>query len=229
MTSGTQPPQAEPGDPRNPETDGRAPSAAAPHPGAADQAPPQHDPQAPADSSTVPSGQDLAPLRTPRPGRPVRGAAGRPQFAAPQPQSAPAAPAGQSAWWHPAAASDPWRDPASHAVIQTQAGPPTRPAPEPLPARQQRPRAGPDSALVIVVSADHRAHRRHPRRGHRHLGHPLRRRRLRWFHSAPNRRPNATSNRSPASSSRSCRRSSPSSPPTAGTARASSSPTTAMS
>ena len=151
MTSGTQPPQAEPGDPRNPETDGRAPSAAAPHPGAADQAPPQHDPQAPADSSTVPSGQDLPAYAPQGPADLYAAPQAAPQFAAPQPQSAPAAPAGQSAWWHPAAASDPWRDPASHAVIQTQAVP-YAPAPEPLPARQAA-QGRPGFGLVIVVSA----------------------------------------------------------------------------
>ncbi|GAB3645056.1 S1C family serine protease [Glycomyces tarimensis] len=56
-----------------------------------------------------------------------------------------------SAWWHPAAASDPWRDPRSHAVIET------RPAPAAPPIEPLRPRpAGPARVglgLVVAVSA----------------------------------------------------------------------------
>ncbi|MCC3765752.1 trypsin-like peptidase domain-containing protein [Glycomyces sp. TRM65418] len=63
----------------------------------------------------------------------------------------PTAGPGQSAWWHPAAATDPWRDPASHAVIETRPVP-HAPAPEPLPARPAE-RARPALGLVIVVSA----------------------------------------------------------------------------
>lgn len=71
--------------------------------------------------------------------------------AAPQGPYAPTEPApGQSAWWHPAAAADPWRDPASHAVIETRPAP-RAPAAEPLPARTERSR--PALGLVIAVSA----------------------------------------------------------------------------
>ncbi|THV42830.1 S1C family serine protease [Glycomyces buryatensis] len=75
-----------------------------------------------------------------------------PQAPAPT-ATAPHPPNGQpqSAWWNPGAASDPWRDPGSRAVIETHPAPAVPPI-EPLqapPARAQRVGLG----LVVTVSA----------------------------------------------------------------------------
>ncbi|MFC3491119.1 S1C family serine protease [Glycomyces rhizosphaerae] len=148
MTSGTQPPQADPGNPQHPEPAapqpaygpgneaGEAPrsaghEAAAPYEAAANQGPPA------APQSAYAPGYQAAPPEAPAMSEPM------------QPHGAPQA--GQSVWWHPAAASDPWRDPSSHAVIQTHAVP-YAPAPEPLPARPAR-AARPALGLVVAVSA----------------------------------------------------------------------------
>ncbi|GAB3221592.1 hypothetical protein GCM10027447_07400 [Glycomyces halotolerans] len=56
-----------------------------------------------------------------------------------------------SAWWHPEAESDPWRDPYSHAVIETRPAPAAPPI-EPLPPhRETAARTG--LGVVIAVSA----------------------------------------------------------------------------
>ncbi|WP_026922503.1 S1C family serine protease [Glycomyces arizonensis] len=69
---------------------------------------------------------------------------------APQSASQSAAPQ-HSAWWNPDAPADPWRDPGSHAVIQTHPVP-AAPAIEPLAPRPQAPqRVG--LGLVVAVSA----------------------------------------------------------------------------
>ncbi|RRS00855.1 PDZ domain-containing protein [Glycomyces terrestris] len=67
-------------------------------------------------------------------------------------QAGPAGPrVGQSAWWNPAAPSDPWRDPGSRAVIETRPAPGGTPV-EPLPERRGgAARAG--LGLVIAVAA----------------------------------------------------------------------------
>ncbi|WP_344488450.1 S1C family serine protease, partial [Glycomyces endophyticus] len=62
-----------------------------------------------------------------------------------QPASADAA---RSAWWNPAAPSDPWRDPGSRAVIETRPAPVGTPA-EPLP---ERPAAAARTGLGLVVA-----------------------------------------------------------------------------
>ncbi|MEU6247510.1 trypsin-like peptidase domain-containing protein [Glycomyces sp. NPDC047010] len=126
MTSGTQPPQAEPGDQWRPQQPWQQPpraQQAGPHPAGPA-----------ADGHYEPA---MAPPR--------------PAPAAPQPPAAPQAPADQAAWWHPAAASDPWRDPGSRAVIETRPAPTATPV-EPLPERpKQNARIG--LGLVIAVSA----------------------------------------------------------------------------
>ncbi len=100
---------------------------------------------------------------TPPPGHPPQAAQPTGQYPAQPPQDArsddaqPAAaslstaPPQTTAWWHPGAPSDPWRDPASHAVVQTR---PVTVAPpiEPLPPRPNAaPRLG--LGLVVAVSA----------------------------------------------------------------------------
>ncbi|WP_026929406.1 S1C family serine protease [Glycomyces tenuis] len=76
-----------------------------------------------------------------------------------QPQASPGAPPPEhrpvgrqtSAWWNPEAPADPWRDPASHAVIETRPAPVAPPI-EPLrPRPATAPRAG--LGLVVAVSA----------------------------------------------------------------------------
>jgi putative serine protease PepD len=179
MTSGTQPPQADPGNPQHPEAASNAPQADGPNE-AASQRPEMQSPAPyePAGSGTHQPGphesaayQRAAPQPGYQPAAPQSGyehAGPGTQQGAYQPPQDPAAPpgapamsapaqhrqaapqAGQSAWWHPAAASDPWRDPGSRAVIETRPVP-HAPAPEPLPARA--PRAKPALGIVIAVSA----------------------------------------------------------------------------
>ena len=92
--------------------------------------------------------------------RPAPNSPGRPEAqplpSAPQALEAPrigADPRQQrpSAWWNPDAPNDPWRNPASRAVIETR--PPTAAPPvEPLPQRPT-PAARPALGLVVAVSA----------------------------------------------------------------------------
>ncbi|WP_205325380.1 S1C family serine protease [Glycomyces sp. YM15] len=140
MTSGTQPPQAEPGNPQHPEPVSRAPRTngpyeAAPQPGMSHAG----QTQTPAPYGSAASGMQQGAYPPAPPGAPSMSG---PTHAPPQPD--------QSAWWNPAAASDPWRDPTSHAVIETRPVP-NAPAPEPLPART--PRVRPALGIVIAVSA----------------------------------------------------------------------------
>jgi putative serine protease PepD len=120
MNSGTQPPQADPGNSHHPEPAWPTPAPEASH--------------APTDAYAEQRAGQYAGQQGPT---------------APHHPTAPAA--GQSAWWHPAAASDPWRDPGSRAVIETRPAP-YAPAPEPLPARP-REQARPALGLVVAVSA----------------------------------------------------------------------------
>ncbi|MDA1369023.1 putative serine protease PepD [Glycomyces algeriensis] len=168
MTSGTQPPQADPGNPQHPETAERAPQVNGPY----EAASPRPEMQSPAPSGQPSPGAHRPgphePASThqpaaPQPGyqQPQQGAyqasqdpaapPGAPAMAAPAPYQQQAAPQpDQSAWWHPAAAADPWRDPGSRAVIETRPVP-HAPAPEPLPARTTP--ARPALGIVIAVSA----------------------------------------------------------------------------
>jgi putative serine protease PepD len=182
MTSGTQPPQADPGNPQHPEAVPHAPREHGAHEAAGPQEPAPY--EAAQQAGYEPAPTKPAPHEAPQPGYPppyesVAPQPGYPQYEAPQPgypsyepqqafQQDPAAPpaapamAGpaqpqyapqptdQSAWWNPAAASDPWRDPGSQAVIETRSAP-HAPAPEPLPVRA--PRSRPALGLVIAVSA----------------------------------------------------------------------------
>jgi putative serine protease PepD len=178
MTSGTQPPQADPGNPQHPEAVPHAPREHGAHEAAAPQEPAPY--EAAQQAGYEPAPPEPAPYEAPQPGYPppYESAAPKPGYpqapgypsyepqqafqqdpAAPpdapamagpaQPQYAPQ-PADQSAWWNPAAASDPWRDPGSRAVIETRQAP-HAPPPEPLPVRA--PRARPALGLVIAVSA----------------------------------------------------------------------------
>ncbi|MCD0446585.1 trypsin-like peptidase domain-containing protein [Glycomyces sp. A-F 0318] len=126
MTSGTQPPQADPGPP---------------------QASPHHRPSAPAGDAAPPP--DGGPPRDEQAWQ--RPAAAPPEHGGWR-QAAPAAPAPDAGqWWHPAAAADPWRDPGSHAVVHTRPAPLAPPV-EPLPAPPAAP-ARPALGLVVAVSA----------------------------------------------------------------------------
>ncbi|WP_081913439.1 S1C family serine protease [Glycomyces sp. NRRL B-16210] len=74
----------------------------------------------------------------------------RPQWHAPVTAPTHVQPTGAQ-WWNPAAGTDPWRDPASHAVIETRPAPLVPPV-EPLPAPPPAPgRVG--LGLVVAVSA----------------------------------------------------------------------------
>jgi len=164
MTSGTQPPQADPGDqqasqhpwptasageparPGDRATQGPAANTGQPSagPAAPAAAPPPATPSARlADGSQYPPGPLSAAQAPPPPGPEANGWR-QPSFAA-----APAAP-DASQWWHPAAATDPWRDPGSRAVIETRPAP-TAPPVEPLPTRAAP--ARPALGMVIAVSA----------------------------------------------------------------------------
>ncbi|PRY57887.1 S1C family serine protease [Glycomyces artemisiae] len=137
MTSGTQPPQADPGDQWRPQQPWQQ------------SAPEQQAPQAP-QTAAQPAPQE--PASPAHPAGPAADGRHDVAMAAPQPQAAAQQPpAGQAAWWHPAAASDPWRDPGSRAVIETRPAPVATPL-EPLPERPRRTaRAG--LGLVVAVSA----------------------------------------------------------------------------
>ncbi|MEU6858901.1 trypsin-like peptidase domain-containing protein [Glycomyces sp. NPDC046736] len=153
MTSGTQPPQAEPGDNREPlrptapeaahserPEDATAPRGATGEFGS--QSAPGAQPHAAPQRFTAPldAMHPAAPQTFTAPQRP-----GAPEMAVPQ-SPAP----DRSTWWHPEAASDPWRDPGSRAVIETRPAPVAPPV-EPLPVRQAS--ARPALGVVIAVSA----------------------------------------------------------------------------